>query len=243
LQHPNCLHFVSELAHGKLYSRWRPPKIIPMSAANSFPNPSHTSLKPGEPVWDLALLFPFQGGWTVENYLGLEGGALIEYTDGFIRVLPMPTLLHQWIVRFLFRKLDAFVGNLGLGEVFLAPLPVELSSTKFREPDLVFVRPQRIKKWNGYPVGADLVIEVVSEGQANWHRDYVEKRAEYAVAAIAEYWIVDPQLKTVTVLVLSGNEYREHGIFRDDDTLTSALLDGFACQVAEIFAKCSDVEG
>lgn len=214
-----------------------------MSAADYFPIPTHTSPKPGEPVWDLALMYPFQGNWTVENYLALDGGLLIEYTEGFIRVLPMPTLLHQWIVRFLFRKLDAFVSERDLGEVLLAPLPVELAATKYREPDIVFLRPQRIKKWKGHPVGADLVIEVVSEGQENWQRDYVEKRTEYAAAGIAEYWIVDPQKRTITVLTLSGNEYREHGTFWERDRVSSVILDGFTCEVNDAFAKCDEAEG
>ena len=183
-------------------------------------------------------MYPFQGAWTVENYLGLNSGLLIEYTDGFIRVLPMPTLLHQWIVRFLFLNLHTFVTNSELGEVFVAPLPVELASTRFREPDIVFLRPERIKNWNGHPVGADLVIEVVSEGHENRQRDHVEKRAEYAGAGIAEYWIVDPQEKNITVLTLTGTVYREHGIFRGGDSVSSALLDGFTCEVNDAFAKC-----
>lgn len=213
-----------------------------MSAADSFPLPTRVSPKPGEPVWDLALMYPFQGGWTVENYLALEGGLLVEFTDGFIRVLPMPTLLHQWIVRFLFRQLDAFVKDRGLGEVLLAPLPIELTATKFREPDLVFLRPKRIKKWKGHPVGADLVVEVVSEGQENWRRDHVEKRSEYAAAGIAEYWIVDPQERTFTVLALSDQRYQEHGRFQAGQRATSALLDGFACDVSEVFAICDQDE-
>ena len=74
-----------------------------MTAVNSFPIPSHPHPKRGEPVWDLALMYPPQGSWTVENYLRLDTGLLVEYTEGFIRVLPMPNLLHQWIAKFLFR--------------------------------------------------------------------------------------------------------------------------------------------
>jgi Uma2 family endonuclease len=210
-------------------------------STDSFPQPSPTPAKAGEPVWDLALMYPFQGAWTLENYLNLDGGLLVEYTDGFIRVLPMPTLLHQWIVRFLFRTLDAFVAERGLGEVLQAPLPVEIASTKYREPDIVFLKPQRIKKWKGYPAGADLVIEVVSEGEVNWKRDHVEKRDEYAAAGISEYWIVDPQEKAISVLALSDKHYREHGTFRVGDSATSVLLDGFACAVQDVFAKCDQV--
>ena len=209
-----------------------------MSTADSFPLSTPTPSKLGEPVWDLAFMFPFQGAWTVENYLALDGGILVEYTDGFIKVLPMPTLLHQWIVRFLFRRLDAYVNERCLGEVLLAPLPVRLTATKYREPDLVFLRPERIKNWKGHPAGADLVVEVVSEGQENWQRDHVEKRAEYAAAGIAEYWIVDPQERSITVLALTDNQYQVHGQFRVGQTATSALLDAFTCDVSEVFAMC-----
>jgi Uma2 family endonuclease len=213
-----------------------------MRAGHSFPTPTHTTPKPGEPVWDLALMYPLQGGWTVENYLRLDAGLLIEYSDGFIRVLPMPTLLHQWIVRFLFRRLDAFVAGRGLGEVLQAPLPVELTPTKYRQPDIVFLRPQRIRRWKGQPAGADLVIEVVSEGEENRQRDYVEKPEEYAAAGIAEYWIVDPQERIITVFALADNAYREHGVFRTNGTVSSVLLDGFTCEVNDVFAKCDEAD-
>ena len=49
---------------------------------------------------------------------------------------------------------------------------------------------------------ADLVIEVVSE--KNRPHDIKKKRIEYARAGIPEYWIVDPEKETITVLVLKS---------------------------------------
>ena len=43
---------------------------------------------------------------------------------------------------------------------------------------------------------------MVSDGEENRKRDLVTKREEYAQASIPEYWIVDPALKTITVLQL-----------------------------------------
>ena len=154
----------------------------------------------------------------------------------------MPTILHQLIVKFLFRRLDQYVILHALGEVLLAPLPVQLTPAKYREPDMVFVRPERIRVLKGQPVGADLVAEVVSEGKDNWERDYVEKRQEYAAAGIAEYWIVDPQERKITVLSLHENLYREHGVFHIGDTATSALLSGFEVDVKEVFERCEEAE-
>ena len=208
-----------------------------MSTGSSFPSPTQTPPRSGEPVWDLALMFPFQGGWSVEDYLTLDTGLLVEYTEGFLRVLPMPSLLHQLIVKLLFRALDDFVNQRGLGEVLLAPLPVQLTPSKYREPGIVFLRPERVKSLKGQPAGADFVAEVVSEGEESRERDYVEKRREYAEAEIPEYWIVDPQERKVTVLALRGAEYQEYGVFFVGDTATSVLLPGFQIQVNELFAR------
>jgi Uma2 family endonuclease len=185
-------------------------------------------------------MYPLQGSWSVADYLGLETQLLVEYTDGFVRVLPMPNLLHQWIVRFLYQVLSAYTMREGLGEVFFAPLPVQLTPTKYREPDLLFLRPERIQNMRGQPTGADLVVEVVSEGDDNRRRDYEEKRIDYADAGIAEYWIVDPQQQTITVYTLESSGYQTHGVYLANQTANSVLLAGFAVQVDEVFAKCSD---
>ena len=71
----------------------------------------------------LADLTALQGYWTQAQYLKLtnDGNRLIEFTDGRIEFLPMPTQRHQAILRFLFRALDSLVRDRG-GEVFFAPL-------------------------------------------------------------------------------------------------------------------------
>ncbi len=89
-------------------------------------------------------LLPLQGLWTIEQYLKLtdQTNQLIEFTDGVIEVLPMPTDKHQAISRLLFLALLAFVDRLG-GTVFYAPLRVQIRASVFREPDLVLQKPWR----------------------------------------------------------------------------------------------------
>jgi len=208
-----------------------------MSTANPFPTPSHPFPRQDDPVWDLALMFPLQGHWSVRDYLALDTGMLVEYTEGFIRVLPMPNVLHQLIVKLLFRLMDDHVSAHSLGEVLIAPLPVQITPDKYREPDIVFMRPHRIPDVHGHPTGADLIIEVVSPGKDNRERDYIEKRSDYAMAGVAEYWIVDPLEQKITVLNLAGQEYREHGVFECGSTATSVLLAGFQVDTNEVFAR------
>lgn len=194
--------------------------------------------KPGEPVWELAHLFPYQGAWSEEEYLTLETNHLIEYAEGSLEMLPMPTIQHQLIVAFLYNALLSFVQSRQLGTLFFAPLRVRLWEGKYREPDLVFLSGEKPERLEGrYLDGADLVVEVVSGSAEDRHRDLVTKRQEYAQAGIKEYWIVDPTEEKITILTLSENTYQVHGEYSSGSTTTSNLLVGFSISVTEIFAS------
>lgn len=61
------------------------------------------------PTWEIAYLFPYQGAWSDDEYLALNSNHLIEFSNGVLDVLPMPTEQHQQIVLFLYRVLFAFI--------------------------------------------------------------------------------------------------------------------------------------
>jgi Protein of unknown function (DUF820). len=64
-----------------------------------------------------------------------HASALIEFTDGYIEVLPMPTDRHQSILLFLYRLFFAAIELQG-GKVLVAPLRLRIRPGKYREPDL-----------------------------------------------------------------------------------------------------------
>ena len=176
-----------------------------------------------------------QGLWTQEQYLQMTNSSLrlLEFTDGRLEVLPMPTDRHQSILRFLFLALHIFLEPRG-GTVFFASLRLQLREGKFREPDLLLLRDaEDPRRQNAYWLGADLVLEVVSLDDPE--RETVVKRIDYAEAGIPEYWIVHPEEGTITVLRLAGDQYVEHGVFRRGETATSVLLAGFAVVVDDVF--------
>jgi Uma2 family endonuclease len=186
----------------------------------------------GEPAWEVAYLFPTQGTWTEADYLDLPGNRLVELSDGFLEVLPMPTTSHQMIVAFLFRTLVAFVESKALGTVLFAALRVRLWEGKFREPDVVFMLARHADRiGEEYWEGADLVMEVVSGDAKDRERDLKVKVVEYARARISEYWIIDPQEAEITVLRLKGRKYVVHGRFGRGSRAQSALLKGFEVDV------------
>ena len=184
----------------------------------------------GEPAWEAAFLLPSQGQWCEADFLKFHTNRMAELVDGRLEILPVPTLKHPRILRWL---LGIFEAAAPTGSVTLfAPLPTRLFPGTIREPDLLYIAPENAPGPDvDYPTRIDLALEIVSPGSDARTRDYEDKRRDYARAGIAEYWIVDPQDDQVTVLVLQDNNYVEHGVFQMDDEATSVLLPGLRIDV------------
>lgn len=180
-------------------------------------------------------LLPNQGSWSDEEYLWLTDHTtrLIEFTDGHLEPLPMPTDLHQSVLQFMFTALMMFVTPLG-GKVHFAAIRMRVRPGKFREPDvLLLLNAKDRRRRNRYWLGADLTLEVVSEEKPE--RDLVDKRHDYAEAKVPEYWIVNPQAETITVLRLENGSYVEHGVFARGQRAESVILPGFSVNVDDVF--------
>jgi Uma2 family endonuclease len=202
------------------------------------PSPQFSAPTLGEPTWNIALLYPAQGYWDEGEYLdlALSSNQLIEYSDGFVEVLPMPTIEHQLIVRFLLDVFRAFIEPRNLGMVLFAPLPVWTRDRQYREPDLIFQFEENHAKSNRkYYKGADLVVQVVSDDAQSHTRDYEQKLDDYARANIPEYWIVDPQTATISVMTLSVDRYETRGVYKAGEQASSKLLEGLTVNVSDVF--------
>ena len=142
-----------------------------------------------------------------------EDGNRYEAIGGELHVTPPPSFEHQWISHRLAVALDRLLVAPGYGVVVAAPVGVEFpDSEEGVQPDLVFVsndRAEIIRR--GWLRGApDLVVEILSPSTAG--RDRSVKRDLYLRHAVAEYWIVDRDARTVEVWRLAGDapESRVH---------------------------------
>lgn len=197
------------------------------------PHPQAQALS-GEPVWEIVELFPEQGDWTDHQYLALATNRLVEFDNGMIEVLPVPTKVHQLIAAFFYKLLDAFVAGHGL--VLFAPYRLRIPSGRYREPDVLYLTPEQdARAAEAFTESAELVVEVVSPDDPN--RDYVTKRRDYAEAGVPEYWIIDRAARVVLVLRLEGREYAEHGRFGPGQHAASRRLPGFAVSVDDVLAR------
>lgn len=174
--------------------------------------------------------------FTYEDYRGLpDDGYRWEILEGCMVREPSPRPLHQFIVGNLFRILDGAAHRDRLGYVLAAPLDVILSEENVVQPDLVFVPLNRLdiireENLRGAPA---LTIEVLSPSTAG--RDRAVKRKIYEHFGVSEYWVVDPEHRTVERFVLTGDRYAGPMTLAGGDTLTTPLLPGLVIDVQQVF--------
>jgi Uma2 family endonuclease len=172
-----------------------------------------------------------------------EPGYLYELARGVLEVSEVPGDAHWQIVDNLHeafslhrRQHPGVIVRIGHGSDVRFIVP-EFSSD--RHPDLgVLVRGDPLDdRGRRRP---SLVVEVISPGKAARKRDYETKREEYLALGLREYWIVDPLLRQVVVLVRRegpGGPTWDEGVFRDQDVIVSALLPGFAGLVDDLWVE------
>ncbi|MEX2141092.1 MAG: Uma2 family endonuclease [Pirellulales bacterium] len=192
-----------------------------------------------EYAWEVATLYPEQGEWSEEEYLDLTDHTRrrIEFTDGRLEFLPMPTEVHEAIAQFLLFALLGFVEKNKLGKVYSTGIRLRIRPRKVRLPDIIFLHKDHFHaRHNRVWDGADLVMEVVSDDPKDRARDYEQKLADYAEAKVAEYWIIDPEEQCAIVHRLDTDRYAVHGKFVRGQQATSVLLEGFGVDVAALLA-------
>jgi Uma2 family endonuclease len=180
-------------------------------------------------------VMPSQGTWTEEQYLAMTDhtNRLIEFTDGRLEPLAMPTDRHQAILAFLYEAFAGFVRPRG-GKVRFAPLRLQVRPCKFRGPDLLLLRlAADPRRQNRFWTGADLALEVVSQDKPS--RDLIDKRGDYAEGGVPEYWIVNPENETIAILTLDGGSYVDARTLQRGQSAASMMLEGFAVDVTDVF--------
>lgn len=157
-----------------------------------------------------------------------------ELWDGELIMSPSPSFFHQDIVDRFHDALKAWVREHRLGKTAVAPLDMVLTPRRAVQPDVVFIASDRLGIIGESVRGAaDLVAEVLSPGTRR--RDRIEKRDLYEQHGVKEYWLIDPEARTVEVLHLERGEYRLAGRWQPGEQAASRLLKGFTVPVASLF--------
>jgi len=157
-----------------------------------------------------------------------------ELWDGMLIMSPTPSFLHQEIAFRFHRALHDWATAHNLGKVIGAPIDMVLSPHRAVQPDVAFIAKDRLAIIQRVIMGpADLVAEIVSlQGRS---RDRIEKRDLYEQHGVKEYWIIDPEARTVEVLALAHGRYELVQRSHPGETAASRLLAGFEVSAAELF--------
>ena len=167
-----------------------------------------------------------------------DDGKRYEIVDGELYVSKQPHYHHQHFCTRLGGLLDAWSMQTGLGEAIVGPGLI-FGEHDDVAPDIIWISQERLVtalqadgKLHSAP---ELVVEVLSPGVPNEHRDREIKMKLYSRRGVLEYWIVSWQERRIeiyrrveTVLTLVSTLY-------ESDLLQSPLLPGFTCQVSRLF--------
>ena len=177
--------------------------------------------------------------YTYSDYCTWDDGKRWELIDGIPYLMsPAPSPIHQQISVKLAWQLQNFLNEKPC-KLFTAPFDVRLNADDeddiVVQPDLVVICDNAKIDDKGCKGAPDLAIEILSPSTAR--TDRVLKFQRYQRARVQEYWIVDPETKSVQVCTLN-----EHGqyvalAYADTDIVPVEVLPGCVINLQEIFVQ------
>jgi len=169
-------------------------------------------------------------------YRNLQDGEKSEFINGEIIVHSPDKLKHVEVRKRVTKLLDTCVEANNPGLVGDEKLLVCLTRNDYM-PDVVFyglekasqLEPDQLK----FPA-PDLVVEVLSAGTRR--RDRGVKFEDYAAHGVEEYWIVDPDARSVEVYL--RNALGRYGLIQKasrNEEVSSRVIPGFKAPVNALF--------
>jgi Uma2 family endonuclease len=159
----------------------------------------------------------------------------LELIDGELFVTPSPSPMHQDISGNLYTLFRNVVFESGRGRAYYAPLAVRLDENTVVQPDLIIILSDRspvltTARVEGVP---SLAVEIISPSTSAYDR--VTKRDVYARSSVPEYWLVDPDAKTVTIFSdpQDGRYQTEQTV---SDVAISATIPELSADLKALFA-------
>jgi Uma2 family endonuclease len=191
-----------------------------------------------------------QRKYTYADYLAWPEDERIELIDGVPYhtyggpvfeggpvMLAAPARVHQVISRNLFRQIDRFLTGKPC-EAYYAPFAVRLNAAEnddtTLEPDISVVCDESKLDDRGCNGAPDYVAEILSSSTAR--KDRLLKYQKYQQAGVREYWIVDPDTRSLQACVMNESGFYVAVVYSDTDIAPVAVLPGCEINLADVFA-------
>jgi len=177
------------------------------------------------------------------DYLKWPEDEMKEIINGIVYSFSAPLRRHASATMTFIGKVWTFVKRRkGKCKIYTAPFDVrlpkngEIANDKIYnvvQPDICVVCDESKLDEKGCIGAPDLVVEVSSPTTRK--RDLNEKYRLYEAAGVREYWVVDPESKTVSVYILDAGRYVTT-VYCETDTPPVHVLEGCSISLADVFA-------
>ena len=175
--------------------------------------------------------------YTYSDYVKWDDDKRWELIDGVPYLMSAPSRQHQKLLGNLYIQFRPFLKGKKC-KVYFAPFDVRLNADTFDntvvQPDLIVICNHEILNNAGCAGSPDLVVEILSPSTSRYDRTL--KFDIYLKAGIREYWIIDPEAKTLAVNQLSNGSYITH-LYTNEDTVPAHVLEGLSINLAEVFEE------
>ena len=181
------------------------------------------------------------GPYTWEDFIALDEDDLRELIDGELVEVEVPKRRHERIVVKLAMALGSWAEERG-GEALASGYKVRITKKRGVMPDAQFFRAGHLpapEHEDGLAEGhPDLVVEVVSPSSRRYDR--VVKARWYAEIGVPEYWIVDPESRTVERLVLTEGRWTIATTAAEDEPFEPPSFPGLALDLTKLWGDAAE---
>lgn len=187
------------------------------------------------------MALPKEERYTYADYLEWDEKERVELIDGAPLMMAPPSRKHQEISGEIYRQLANFLRGKGC-RVYAAPFGVRLFERAedgpedvdtVVEPDITVVCDRDKLDDQGCKGAPDLIVEILSP--STQRRDRLTKLNLYQRAGVREYWIVNPEDRTVQVMLLENGLYRVVDVGTAQDVVKVNSLEGCYLELEKVF--------
>jgi len=184
-----------------------------------------------------------KGQYTFADVITWDETERTEIIAGEAVMPATPTTAHQLISFEISRQLGNYLEGKKC-RVIPAPFAVRLFEKDgdkpedvdtMVEPDISVVCSQSKLDKYGCKGAPDMVVEILSP--STQRHDQLIKLGLYQRAGVREYWIVDPENKTVRVMLHDGGTLQLHEVYDRECVAKVNVLDGCFIELSKVFSK------
>lgn len=181
--------------------------------------------------------------YTFANVLTWDEDDRIEIINGEPFMMAPPSRVHQEISFEIGRQLGNYLEGKRC-RVYPAPFGVRLFEKEgdgpddvdtMVEPDLSVICDHSKLDDHGCKGAPDLVIEILSPSTRR--HDRLTKFNLYQRAGVREYWIVDPEDRSIQVFVLEDGRYSVKDFGTTEDHLRVNILEDCTIDLSKVFSE------